>query len=68
MTQHLRHRGVSGRRAGEPGGITLDDVTATEASVLEGEPPRAGELLAELLGAGPHQVGGEVGRWLVSEW
>jgi hypothetical protein len=55
MTQHLRHSVFSGRRTGEPGGVALDDVTATEAGVLEGEPPRAGELLGELLGAWPLQ-------------
>jgi hypothetical protein len=50
-------RGVlGGCRAGEPGGVALDDVAATEAGVLEGEAAWAGELL-----------GGEVGRWLVSE-
>ena len=60
MTQHLRHSVFSGRRAGEPG-VALDDVTATEAGVLEGEPPRAGELLGELLGAWPRQASDSYG-------
>jgi hypothetical protein len=47
-------RGVlGGSRAGEPGGVALDDVAATEAGILEGEAAWARELL-----------GGEVGRWL----
>jgi hypothetical protein len=49
MAQHLGCGVFSGCRAGEPGGVALDDVAAAEAGVLEGEAAWAGELLTGMI-------------------